>query len=231
MTKVYLTHDGREISLDQEELGLLALLEQHARSSDWIGMELAKEVAVAKFYMKRGKKHRSGWQDLPLARVADDLWAKVAVASGVARRPDYRDELLQLGRGYSSRKAFCEALGVACDQVQATLSRYGHFFSPGSLHEALQRIGCCLGVASMLPIDPAYQHEVQRTRVVKMRKSVQRQERVQALPEGYEDSRLIQEKWLGKDDHGFLALLQGLESIGCRPAVLMAGESLIIRAG
>jgi hypothetical protein len=71
----------------------------------------------------------------------------LAVAAGLARRPDYRDELEELIRThFPSRRAFCKATGVSEDLLSHVLAGRKHLSVP-TLIQALERIGYVLHIA------------------------------------------------------------------------------------
>jgi hypothetical protein len=79
-------------------------------------------------------------------RVAQDLSGRIAVAAGLARVGDYRDELEDLIRErFPSRRAFCEAAGLAEDMLSHVLAGRKDL-SLAKLEGALKQIGCRLRI-------------------------------------------------------------------------------------
>ena len=71
---------------------------------------------------------------------------RLAVAQGVARNPDYRDEIEELIRTrFKTRREFCEATGLSEDMLSHVLARRKHI-AIDTLSEALSRIGCFLRI-------------------------------------------------------------------------------------
>ena len=81
-----------------------------------------------------------------LWRVVQDIGARLHIESGLARAPDYRDELEQIIRErFSTRRAFCEATGLSEDMLSHVLARRKHL-AMDTLTEALGRIGYTLRI-------------------------------------------------------------------------------------
>jgi hypothetical protein len=113
---IYLDLDGQELSLahlDAEERKLLGRIQRRARAQpDWDAFDNYWTVAVPAFYRARGLALKAVLRTVPW-RVAQDLSGRIAVAAGLARVGDYRDELEELIRErFPSRRAFCEATGT-----------------------------------------------------------------------------------------------------------------------
>jgi hypothetical protein len=143
-TDPYLDLAGTPISLadlDAEERRLLARLRRRARTHpDWNDFDKYWVQAVAAFYDARGMS-RAASRRTAVYRVAQDLSSRLAVAAGLARPPDYRDQLDELIRTqFSSRRAFCEAAGLAEDLLSHVLAGRKHL-SLETLCRALKRIG------------------------------------------------------------------------------------------
>jgi hypothetical protein len=136
--------EGNTISLDgldTEERRLLARLRRRARTHpDWNDFDNYWLQAVAAFYDARGIS-RAVSRRTAVFRVAQDLSGRLAIAAGMARPPDYRDQLDDLIRErFSSRRAFCEAAGISEDLLSHVLAGRKHL-SLEKLSQALERIG------------------------------------------------------------------------------------------
>ena len=81
--------------------------------------------------------------------MAADLSGRIAVAAGIARLGDYRDELEELIREkFPSRRAFCEASGLSEDMLSHVLAGRKDL-SLAKLTEALGRIGYRLRIVPL----------------------------------------------------------------------------------
>src|SRR5262249_55295385 len=116
---VYIDLDGNQICLehlDAEERKLLARLRRRARTNpDWDAFDNFWTIAVPALYEARGMDRKAVPRTV-LWRIAQDLSGRIAVAAGLARLGDYRDELEELiDEHYPSRRAFCDATGLSED--------------------------------------------------------------------------------------------------------------------
>src|SRR5262245_31206261 len=141
---VYVDLEGREICLghlDAEERKLLARIRRRARANpDWDAFDNYWTKAVAAFYDARGVP-RTVSRESVVFRVAQDLSGRLAVAAGLARVGDYRDELEELIRAhFPSRRAFCQATGLSEDMLSHVLAGRKDL-SLEALTRALGRIG------------------------------------------------------------------------------------------
>src|SRR5207245_7894511 len=97
--EVYVDLDGREICLghlDTEERQLLQRIRRRARAHPgWNTFYNYWMRAVGAFYDARGVP-RTVSRASVVYRVAQDLSSRMAVAAGLARLGDYRDELEEL---------------------------------------------------------------------------------------------------------------------------------------
>jgi hypothetical protein len=149
-TDVYVDLDGQELSLvhlDAEERKLLARIQRRARTQpDWDAFDNWWTVAVAAFYQARGLARKAVPRTIPW-RIAQDQSSRIAVAAGLARLGDYRDELEDLIRAkFPSRRAFCEATGLSEDMLSHVLAGRKDL-SLQKLTGALERIGYRLRIA------------------------------------------------------------------------------------
>jgi hypothetical protein len=152
---VYVDLDGREICLghlDDEERKLLARIRRRARTQpDWDAFDNYWTREVVKFYEARGVR-RTVAREGAVFRVALDLSGRLAVAAGLARVGDYRDELEELIREkYPSRRAFCEATGLSEAMLSHVLAG-GKDLSLAALTQALGRIGYALHIRPAGPL-------------------------------------------------------------------------------
>jgi hypothetical protein len=128
-------------SLDAGERRLVARLRRRARTHpDWCDFKNYWMAAVAAFYDARGLS-RAASRRTAVYRIAQDLGSRLAVAAGLARPPDYRDQLEQLIRDrFPSRRAFCQAAGLSEDMLSHVLARRKDL-SLETLARALERVG------------------------------------------------------------------------------------------
>lgn len=141
---VYLDLDGIVISLDgldAEERRLLGRLERRARTRpDWCDFDNYWMPAVVEFYDGRGLR-RSQIIETPVYQIAQDLSARLGIAQGMVRPPDYLDQLEDLVLNhFPSRRAFCKASGLSEDTLDDVLAGRKDL-SLGRLSKALERAG------------------------------------------------------------------------------------------
>ncbi len=146
---VYINLSGQEICLrclDQEERKLLRRLRRRAVTHpDWIDFGNFWTKRVAEFYDARGLPRKVSLKTA-VYRIAQDLCARLAVEAGMARLPDYRDELEELVRTeFRTRRAFCKATGISEDMLSHVLAGRKDM-SIRTLSEALKRIGYVLHI-------------------------------------------------------------------------------------
>jgi hypothetical protein len=145
----YVDLKGCELSLadlDAEERAFVAELQaRYDTSPEWNEFENYWTTAVAQFYGARGLTRRESRQK-PAYRIAQDLGNRLAIAAGLARAPDYRDELDEIVRAhFATRREFCEATGLAEDMLSHVLARRKHL-SMEALASVLSRIGYVLRI-------------------------------------------------------------------------------------
>src|SRR4051812_23299195 len=124
--KTYLDLKGRELpldGLDEQERQLVADLQRRAASRpDWDDFENYWTAAVATFYDARGLA-RAASREMVVYQIAQDLSGRLAVAAGLARPPDYRDELAEIIRtSFQTQRAFCQATGLSEDMLSHVLA-------------------------------------------------------------------------------------------------------------
>jgi hypothetical protein len=134
-------------NLDAEELRLVNRFKQQAQAlNDWNAFDNFWMAEVTSFYEARGLTRAQTVQTIPF-RVAQDLSGRIAVKAGLARLPDYRDELAELIRTkFGTRRAFCEATGISESLLSHVLHRRKDL-AIDTLEQALARIGYQLHIA------------------------------------------------------------------------------------
>src|SRR5262245_5523569 len=128
--KAYTTLEGEEISLsglDAPERRLVLLLQKRARThADWTDFDNFWLAKVDDFYDARGMTRKKSCETAAF-RIAQDLSNRLAIASGMARLSDYRDELEEIIRTkFRTQREFCEATGLSEDMLSHVLSRRKH---------------------------------------------------------------------------------------------------------
>lgn len=142
--KAYFEVDGNAIcldGLDAEERRLLARLERRARTHpDWCDFDNYWMPVVSGFYDSRGLKPLQTVK-MPVYQIAQDLSARLGIAQGMIKPPDYLDQLEDLVLNqFSSRRTFCKASGLSEDLLDDVLS--GRQDLPlERMSKALKRIG------------------------------------------------------------------------------------------
>ena len=139
--------------LDVDERSLVARLrERAAEKPDWNDFDGFWWREVAKLYDGRGVSRPESLQTA-VYRIAKDLSSRLAIAAGVVREPDYRDELADLiRRRFKTRREFCEASGLSEDMLSHVLARRKHL-SIDALQQALSKVGCTLRIAAIEPVE------------------------------------------------------------------------------
>jgi len=150
---VYKDLKGRELALDDlssDERALISDLRSAAKKAkDWSAFSNLWMSKVSEFYSEQGLT-RPQIRQTAGYRVGQDLDSRFAIASGLARTPDYRDELESLiGERFQSRREFCEATGLTEDMLSHVLSKRKHL-AINTLEESLRRIGYTLHIAPLV---------------------------------------------------------------------------------
>jgi len=139
--------------LTKTEQELVAELKRQAKQiGDWNEFENYWTRTLADFYKDSGLT-RKQIRETAIYRIAQDLGSRLAVEAGVARTPDYRDELDRLIRSqFPSRRAFCHATGLTEDMLSHVLAGRKHL-AIDTLAQALQRIGYTLKIMPVTSIE------------------------------------------------------------------------------
>jgi hypothetical protein len=145
----YIDFKGHEISLSElsrEERDLVAELLQRAETaSGWNDFSNFWMPSVAGFYRSRGMSAAEICTTAAY-RIGQDLDSRLAIAAGLARWGDYRDELEHLIRSrFKTRREFCSATGLSEDMISHVLSGRKHL-SIETLSSALENIGYTLRI-------------------------------------------------------------------------------------
>ncbi len=137
------------VDLDGEERQVVDALKAFTKSHpDWTQYSNFWMDKVSTFYAARGLS-RQATQRTAVYRIARDIGSRLAIAAGVARAPDYRDDLEELIRTrFTTRREFCEATGLSEDMLSHVLAKRKHL-AVDTLSEALGRIGYTLHIAPL----------------------------------------------------------------------------------
>jgi hypothetical protein len=130
---------------DAEQKFVAQLKRESKRIVDWNEFENYWTLAVVDFYAKSGLS-RKQVRETGVYRIAQDLGSRLAVEMGVARAPDYRDELNDLIQShFKTRRAFCQATGLTEDMLSHVLAGRKHL-AIDTLADALSKIGFSLRI-------------------------------------------------------------------------------------
>jgi len=145
---IYVDLKGRSYSLAHLDPGERTLVRELAANSsrrDWSDFRNYWMARVDEFYSDRGLSRREISETVAF-RIGQDLGSRLDIAAGVARAPDYRDELEEIIRlRFRTRREFCKATGLSEDMLSHVLSRRKHL-AVDTLATALDRIGYSLRV-------------------------------------------------------------------------------------
>jgi hypothetical protein len=84
-----------------------------------------------------------------LWKILQDIGSRLHIASGLARAPDYRDELAELIRDkFRTRREFCQVTGLSEDLLSHVLSHRKHL-SMDTLADALAKVGYGIHLAPL----------------------------------------------------------------------------------
>ena len=146
---VYLDLKGREISLVEltaAERSLIADMKAAAKkAADWSAFSNVWMARIADLFADQNLT-RPQIRKTVVYRVCQDLDSRLAVSQGLARQPDYRDELAVLiEQRFETRRAFCEATGLSEDMLSHVFAGRKHL-AINTLEESLHRIGYALHI-------------------------------------------------------------------------------------
>jgi hypothetical protein len=136
-------------ALDAEERALVDRCQKVIDDNhDWFKYSNYWMPEVHKLYTARGLSRREITKT-DVWRIAEDLGGRLMVACGLARHPDYRDEIEELIRGrFRTRREFCEATGLSEDMLSHVLAKRKHL-AIDTLADALARIGYAIHIAPL----------------------------------------------------------------------------------
>jgi len=146
----YIDLKGREISLAEltspERKLILEMTLAAETATDWADFSNLWPLKVTELYANQNLT-RPQIRHTVVYRVCQDLDSRFAVSRGLARRPDYRDELASLiEQRFRTRREFCEATGLSEDMLSHVLAGRKHL-AINTLEESLHRIGYSLHIA------------------------------------------------------------------------------------
>ena len=132
--------------LNADERKLVSSFQAYARKKPaWSAYSNFWMAKVHDHYAASGLSRRVIRETVPY-RIGQDLGSRVAIAQGLAREPDYRDELDNLIRDrFQTRREFCKATGLSEDMLSHVLSKRKHL-AVNTLEDSLRRIGYTLRI-------------------------------------------------------------------------------------
>ena len=151
--EVYRDLDGREFALaalEPDEQRLVADFRRHAATGpEWHDFDNYWLKALREFYGAKGLS-RKEYIQTTVWHIAQDLSGRIAIAAGLARYGDYRDQLAAIARErFKTRREFCEAVGLSEDMFSHLCAGRKHL-SLETLSKVVERLGCVLKI---VPID------------------------------------------------------------------------------
>jgi hypothetical protein len=151
-TSTYVDLAGHEYllkALQHDEQSLIQRLRSFvATHGDWISYSNFWMPEVTKVYEKLGLSKDEitktvGW------RIAQDIGARLGLATGMMSPSDYRSEIEQLiVSRFKTRRAFCEATGISEDMLSHVLARRKNL-ALDTLQDALGKIGYSLRIVPL----------------------------------------------------------------------------------
>ena len=141
--KTYINHRGESFvlgSLDAEERGLLSSIQSATKTMDRVTFYNYWRDEVSRFYASRGLSKREIVETI-IYQIAQDIHSRKLVSAGLARIPDYRDDLEKIvSHEFPTRRAFCDATGLTEDMLSHVLAKRKHL-AVDTLSEALAKVG------------------------------------------------------------------------------------------
>jgi hypothetical protein len=140
----YTDLDGRVYglaTLGDDERGLIRRLQDFAANHpDWCEYGNYWMPEVTRFGEGRGLTREETTQTTAW-RIAQDLGGRIAIATGIAAPPNYRDDLeLLIKMKFRTREKFCQATGLSEDTLGRLLSKRPNL-PVDILTDALAKIG------------------------------------------------------------------------------------------
>ena len=153
---VYLDLKGREWSLGglaSAELSFIAEMKTAAKkAAEWSAFSNLWMARIDELYSDQNLT-RPQIRKTVVYRICQDLDSRLAITKGMARQPDYRDELASLiEQRFQTRRAFCEATGLSEDMLSHVLAGRKHL-AINTLEESLHRIGFSLHIVPSAKIN------------------------------------------------------------------------------
>jgi hypothetical protein len=150
LSNIYVTVKGAGLDLSRlnaDELQLVQRFKEQAQSlADWNAFDNYWIAEIAAFYDARGLSRSDACMTIPYL-IGEDLSSRIAINAGLARLPDYRDELEELIRtNFKTRKAFCEATGISESLLSHVIHRRKDL-AIDTLEQALLKIGYQLHIS------------------------------------------------------------------------------------
>jgi hypothetical protein len=152
--RAYIDLNSEAISLTElvpEEVALIERLQERATTHpNWNTFENYWTETVLRFY---GSRPRDELSKTAGYRVGKDLAARLAIAAGRARIPDYRDELAEIIRlHFRTRREFCELTGLSETMLSQVLGGKKHL-SMEALIQSLEKLGYRLRIVARQEIE------------------------------------------------------------------------------
>ena len=134
-------------SLDAEERQLVErFMAKAAEPADWTEFENYWPTEVLRTYEGRPMDRRAMAETVPFL-IAQDLGSRLAIKAGMARMPDYRDEIEEIIRTkFATRKQFCDATGLS-ESLLSHVLHHRKNLAFSTLSKALGKIGYRLHIS------------------------------------------------------------------------------------
>ncbi len=132
-------HDAQERSLLDD------LRRRAADKPKWHEFENYWPLGVGRFYDDRGLTRKESIQTI-VFQIAQDLSSRLALATGLARPSDYRDQLEEIARErFKTGREFCKATSLSEDMASHLFAGRKHL-SIETLSQVVERLGCALRI-------------------------------------------------------------------------------------